>query len=207
MCASRSSKTSTAPARRYAAFAICSAATRAKRPPCRLAANQRAFAPTRIMQLKPVNVGLVGLGTVGGGTVNVLKRKAQEIERRAGSGIVITRAAARDLKRTRNCDTVGITLTDDPFAVVDDPDVEDVVELIGGTTPARDLVRRAIANGKRVVTASKALLAKYVSDVLAEAQRLGYAEADPTFVVEGIDAAHKLTILASIAFGILFHFD
>src|SRR3569623_542465 len=271
MCASRSSKTSTAPARRYAAFAICSAATRAKRPPCRLAANQRAFAPTRIMQLKPVNVGLVGLGTVGGGTVNVLKRNAQEIERRAGRGIVITRAAARDLKRTRNCDTAGITLTDDPFAVVDDPDVEVVVELIGGTTTARELVRRAIANGKHVVTANKALIAKYgneifaeaqqqgvmvafeaavaggipiikaireglagnriewlagiingtgnfiltemrdkgrdFADVLAEAQRRGYAEADPTFDVEGIDAAHKLTILASIAFGIPLQFE
>ena len=223
------------------------------------------------MQLKPVNVGLVGLGTVGGGTVNVLKRNAQEIERRAGRGIVITRAAARDLKRTRNCDTAGITLTDDPFAVVDDPDVEVVVELIGGTTTARELVRRAIANGKHVVTANKALIAKYgneifaeaqqqgvmvafeaavaggipiikaireglagnriewlagiingtgnfiltemrdkgrdFADVLAEAQRLGYAEADPTFDVEGIDAAHKLTILASIAFGIPLQFD
>ena len=223
------------------------------------------------MQLKPVNVGLVGLGTVGGGTVNVLKRNAQEIERRAGRGIVITRAAARDLTRTRNCDTAGITLTDDPFAVVDDPDVEVVVELIGGTTTARELVRRAIANGKHVVTANKALIAKYgneifaeaqqqgvmvafeaavaggipiikaireglagnriewlagiingtgnfiltemrdkgrdFADVLAEAQRLGYAEAAPTFGVEGLAAAHKLTILASLAFGIPLQFD
>ena len=221
--------------------------------------------------MNPVKVGLLGLGTVGGGTVSVLKRNAKEIERRAGRGIVVTHAAARDLQRVRNCDMAGIQLTDDPFAVVNNPDVDVVVELIGGTLTARELVSKAIANGKHVVTANKALIAKYgnelfaqaqeqgvmvafeaavaggipvikaireglagnriewlagiingtgnfiltemrdkgrdFADVLAEAQRLGYAEADPTFDVEGIDAAHKLTILASIAFGIPLQFD
>jgi homoserine dehydrogenase len=216
-------------------------------------------------------VGLLGLGTVGGGTVSVLTRNAQEIQRRAGRGIVIARAAARDVKRKRNCDTGGIALTTDPNAVVNDPELEVIVELIGGTTAARELVTRAIVNGKHVVTANKALIARHgneifslarekgvmvafeaavaggipiikaireglagnriewlagiingtgnfiltemrdkgrdFADVLAEAQRLGYAEADPTFDVEGIDAAHKLTILASIAFGIPLQFD
>ncbi|MEK7322464.1 MAG: homoserine dehydrogenase [Pseudomonadota bacterium] len=221
--------------------------------------------------MNSVKVGLLGLGTVGGGTVSVLKRNAKEIERRAGRGIVVTHAAARDLRRVRNCDLAGIQLTDDPFAVVNNPDVDVVVELIGGTLAARELVSKAIANGKHVVTANKALIAKHgnelfaqaqakgvmvafeaavaggipvikaireglagnriewlagiingtgnfilsemrdkgrdFADVLAEAQRLGYAEADPTFDVEGIDAAHKLTILASIAFGIPLQFD
>jgi len=221
--------------------------------------------------VKPVKVGLLGLGTVGGGTVDVLKRNAQEIQRRAGRGIVVARAAARDLKRTRNCDTAGIALTTDSDAVVNDPELEVIVELIGGTDAARDLVTHAIANGKHVVTANKALIAKHgneifaqarqkgvmvafeaavaggipiikaireglagnriewlagiingtgnfiltemrdkgrdFADVLAEAQQRGYAEADPTFDVEGIDAAHKLTILASIAFGIPLQFD
>jgi len=219
----------------------------------------------------PVKVGLLGLGTVGCGTVSVLKRNAQEIQRRAGRGIVIAQAAARDLKRARTCDAAGIDLTDDGLAVVDNPELEVIVELIGGTTVAKELVTRAIANGKHVVTANKALIAKHgneifaqardkgvvvafeaavaggipvikavreglagnriewlagiingtgnfiltemrdkgrdFADVLAEAQRLGYAEADPTFDVEGIDAAHKLTILASIAFGIPLQFD
>ena len=221
--------------------------------------------------MKPVNVGLLGLGTVGCGTVSVLKRNAKEIQRRAGRGILVTHAAARDLKRPRNCDAAGIKLTDDPFEVVNNPDVDVIVELIGGTLAARELVSKAIANGKHVVTANKALIAKHgnelfaqaqargvvvafeaavaggipvikaireglagnriewlagiingtgnfilsemrdkgrdFADVLAEAQALGYAEADPTFDVEGIDAAHKLTILASIAFGIPLQFD
>ena len=221
--------------------------------------------------MEPVKVGLLGLGTVGCGTVSVLKRNAQEIQRRAGRGIVIAQAAARDLKRLRICDAAGIALTDDPMAVVDNPELEVIVELIGGTTIARELVSKAIANGKHVVTANKALIAKHgneifaqareqgvmvafeaavaggipvikaireglagnriewlagiingtgnfiltemrdkgrdFADVLAEAQSLGYAEADPTFDVEGIDAAHKLTILASIAFGIPLQFD
>jgi homoserine dehydrogenase len=216
--------------------------------------------------LDPVNVGVLGLGTIGGGTVNVLKRNAEEITRRAGRGIVVTHAAARHPNKARICDTTGITLTSDPYEVVNDPDIQIVVELIGGDTLARELVMAAIGQGKHVVTANKALIAKHgneifaaaqkkgvmvafeaavaggipiikavreglagnkvewlagiingtgnfiltemrdkgrdFNDVLAEAQRLGYAEADPTFDVEGIDAAHKLTILASIAFGI-----
>ena len=221
--------------------------------------------------MKPVNVGVLGLGTVGGGTVNVLTRNAEEITRRAGRGIVVTHAAARDPDKPRICDTTGITLTRDPFEVVNDPDIQIVVELIGGDALALELVMKAIENGKHVVTANKALIAKHgneiftaaqkqgvmvafeaavaggipiikaireglagnriewlagiingtgnfiltemrdngsdFGDVLAEAQRLGYAEADPTFDVEGIDAAHKLTILASIAFGIPLQFE
>ena len=220
--------------------------------------------------MEPVKVGLLGLGTVGGGTVNVLKRNGQEIARRAGRGIEITQASARDLKKKRICDTTGIHLTLDPFEIVSNPYVDIVVELIGGDTMARDLVMQAIDNGKHVVTANKALIAKHgneifakardkgvivafeaavaggipiikaireglagnqikwlagiingtgnfiltemrdkgrdFDDVLKEAQALGYAEADPTFDVEGIDAAHKLTILASIAFGIPLQF-
>ena len=221
--------------------------------------------------MEPVKVGLLGLGTVGGGTVNVLKRNGKEIARRAGRGIVISHAAARDLNKPRICDTTGITLTTDPMAVVNDPDVQIVVELIGGDGLAHELVMRAIEQGKHVVTANKALIAKHgneifaaatqkgvmvafeaavaggipiikaireglagnhiqwlagiingtgnfiltemrdkgrdFNDVLKEAQDLGYAEADPTFDVEGIDAAHKLTILASIAFGVPLQFD
>ncbi len=221
--------------------------------------------------LDPVKVGLLGLGTVGGGTVNVLKRNAEEIARRAGRGVVISHAATRDINKERICDTSGITLTTDSQAVVSDPEVQIIVELIGGDGLARELVLAAIDNGKHVVTANKALIAKHgneifaraqekgvmvafeaavaggipiikavreglaanrvewlagiingtgnfiltemrdngsdFADVLAEAQRLGYAEADPTFDVEGIDAAHKLTILASIAFGIPLQFE
>ena len=221
--------------------------------------------------MEPVKVGLLGLGTVGGGTVNVLTRNAEEIARRAGRGIQVTHASARDISKARICDTTGITLTTNPQEVVSDPEVQIVVELIGGDTLARELVLSAIANGKHVVTANKALIAKHgneifaaaqkqgvvvafeaavaggipiikalreglagnrvewlagiingtgnfiltemrdngsdFGDVLAEAQRLGYAEADPTFDVEGIDAAHKLTILASIAFGIPLQFE
>ncbi len=221
--------------------------------------------------MKPVNVGLLGLGTVGGGTVNVLQRNAHEITRRAGRGIRVSCAAARDLNRPRHCNTEGIRLSVDPYSVVDDPEVQIVVELIGGVELARELILRAIANGRHVVTANKALIAlhgnelfaaarergvmvafeaavaggipiikavreglagnriewlagiingtcNYVltamrdegrefDEVLADAQRLGYAEADPAFDVDGIDAAHKLTILASIAFGIPLQFE
>jgi len=221
--------------------------------------------------VKPVNVGLLGLGTVGGGTFNVLNRNAEEITRRAGRGIRITHAAARDYDPARLPGLDKIRITDDVFAVVDNPDIQIVVELIGGYEPARELVLKAIANGKHVVTANKALIAKHgneifaaaqekgvmvafeaavaggipiikaireglaanqimwltgiingtgnfiltemrdkgrdFDDVLKEAQALGYAEADPSFDVEGIDAAHKLTILASIAFGIPLQFD
>jgi homoserine dehydrogenase len=221
--------------------------------------------------LKPVKVGVLGLGTVGGGTVNVLKRNAAEIARRAGREILITHASTRDLSRERICPTQGIVLTADPLTIINDPEIDIIVELIGGDTLAKDLVLKAIANNKHVVTANKALIALHgneifakasaqgvivafeaavaggipiikaireglsgnqiqwlagiingtgnfiltemrdkgreFSDVLAEAQALGYAEADPTFDVEGIDAGHKLTILASIAFGIPLQFD
>ncbi|MCG5512950.1 homoserine dehydrogenase [Ectothiorhodospira shaposhnikovii] len=221
--------------------------------------------------MKPVKLGLLGLGTVGSGTANVLKRNSDEITRRAGRGIEIVAAAGKNLE-SHNCrDVTGMRLTEDAFSVVNDPEVEVVVELIGGTTLARELVLCAVDQGKHVVTANKALIALHgneifaraqekgvivafeaavaggipiikaireglagnrinwvagiingtgnfiltemrdkgrdFQDVLAEAQRLGYAEADPTFDVEGIDAAHKLTILASIAFGIPLQFD
>jgi len=221
--------------------------------------------------LKPIKVGVLGLGTVGGGTVNVLKRNAAEIARRAGREIIITRASAKDLTKQRICDTQGIILTSDPLDIINDPEIDIVLELIGGAGAVKDMVLTAIANGKHVVTANKSLIALHgneifakaseqgvivafeaavaggvpiikaireglsgnriqwlagiingtgnfiltemrdkgrdFADVLAEAQALGYAEADPTFDVEGIDAANKLTILASIAFGIPLQFD
>jgi len=220
--------------------------------------------------MKPINVGLLGLGTVGGGTLTVLRRNAQEISRRAGREIRVVRAAVRNLDKAKAL-AGDLPLTTDPFAVVDDPSIDIVVELIGGLEPARELVLRAIANGKHVVTANKHLVAKYgneifaaaqakgvmvafeaavaggipiikalregltanriewlagiingtsnfiltemrdkgaaFEDVLKQAQELGYAEADPTFDIEGIDAAHKLTILSAIAFGIPMQFD
>ncbi|MGA9033086.1 MAG: homoserine dehydrogenase [Sulfuricaulis sp.] len=216
--------------------------------------------------MKPVKIGILGLGTVGCGTISVLARNGQEIARRAGREINIIQASARDLKKKRPCSTDGIKLVTDPYEVVRNPEIEVVVELIGGYEPARALVLEAIANGKHVVTANKALIAVHgneifaqaqkkgvmvafeaavaggipiikavreglagnriewlagiingtsnfiltemrdkgadFADALKEAQRLGYAEADPTFDVEGIDTAHKLTILAAIAFGI-----
>lgn len=222
--------------------------------------------------MKPINVGLLGLGTVGGGTLTVLRRNAQEITRRAGREIRVTMAAVRNVERARQqYGAADLVITDDAQAVVNHPEIDIVVELIGGTEPARTLVLQAIANGKHVVTANKALIAKHgneifaaaqargimvafeaavgggipiikairegltanriewvagiingttnfilsemrdkglpFDEVLAEAQRLGYAEADPTFDIEGIDAAHKLTILAAIAFGIPMQFD
>ncbi|MEJ2394915.1 MAG: homoserine dehydrogenase [Candidatus Thiodiazotropha sp.] len=221
--------------------------------------------------MNPVKVGLLGLGTVGGGTLRVLTRNADEIARRAGRGIQITQVAAKAYDPELLRGVEGIELTDDAFSVVENPDVEIVIELIGGYSPARELVMKAIENGKHVVTANKALIALHgneifaaaqkkgvtvafeaavaggipiikavreglaanhiewiagiingtgnfiltemrdkgrdFAEVLKEAQALGYAEADPTFDVEGIDAAHKLTILASIAFGIPLQFD
>ncbi|MBL3588819.1 MAG: homoserine dehydrogenase [gamma proteobacterium endosymbiont of Lamellibrachia anaximandri] len=221
--------------------------------------------------MNPVKVGLLGLGTVGGGTLNVLTRNAQEIARRAGRGIQITHAAAKSYDPEGLLGLDQVEVCDDAFAVVDNPDVEIIIELIGGYSPARELVLKAIENGKHVVTANKALIAMHgneifaaaqkqgvtvafeagvaggipiikavreglaanriewiagiingtgnfiltemrdkgrdFDDVLKEAQALGYAEADPTFDVEGIDAAHKLTILASIAFGVPLQFD
>ncbi len=221
--------------------------------------------------MNPVKVGVLGLGTVGCGSVNVLTRNAEEIARRAGRQIEISMAAVRDLDRPRICETEGIRLTTDPFEVANDPDIDIVLELMGGTEFAREVVVQALSQGKHVVTANKALIATHgnelfglaqekgvmvafeaavaggipiikaireglaanqiqwlagiingtgnfiltemrdkgraFEDVLKEAQELGYAEADPTFDVEGIDAAHKLTILASIAFGIPLQFE
>ena len=221
--------------------------------------------------MEPVKIGLLGLGTVGGGTVTVLTRNAAEIARRAGREIHIARAAAIQYNpEIPGLDQIG-EIGNDGFALVDDPEIDIVIELIGGYSPARELVLRAIANGKHVVTANKALIARHgneifaaardqgvvvafeaavaggvpiikalreglaanhiewiagiingtgnfiltemrdkgrdFADVLAEAQALGYAEADPTFDVEGIDAAHKLTILGALAFGIPLQFE
>lgn len=221
--------------------------------------------------MKPINVGLLGIGTVGGGTFTVLTRNQQEITRRAGRPIRIVRVADRDISRAKEITQGTVDVTDDAFSVVNDPDIDIVVELIGGYTVAKELVLKAIENGKHVVTANKALLATHGNEIFAaaqkrgvivafeaavaggipiikalregltanriewiagiingttnyiltemrekgldfdvalkDAQRLGYAEADPTFDVEGIDAAHKLTIMAAIGFGIPMQFD
>ena len=136
--------------------------------------------------MKPVNVGVLGLGTVGGGTVNVLTRNAEEITRRAGRGIVVTHAAARDPDKPRICDTTGITLTQDPFEVVNDPDIQIVVELIGGDALALELVMKAIENGKHVVTANKALIAKHGNEIFTAAQKQGVMVAFEAAVAGGI---------------------
>lgn len=221
--------------------------------------------------MESIKVGLLGLGVVGGGTWKVLARNAGEISRRAGRNIEVTRVAVRDIPKARALLGDAVELGTDSFAVVRDPSIDIVVELIGGDTLARELVLEAIAHGKHVVTANKALLAKHGTEifaaasakgvmvafeaavaggipiikairegltanriewvagiingttnfilsemrsrglpfatVLAEAQKLGYAEADPTFDIEGVDAAHKLTLLASLAFGIPVQFE
>jgi homoserine dehydrogenase len=221
--------------------------------------------------IKPITVGLLGLGTVGSGTIEVLRRNREEISRRAGRDIVVKAASARDLKKERKVSLEGIELVPTAGMIVERPDIDIVVELIGGDTAAKELVLKAIESGKHVVTANKALLAKHGTEifarahakgvmvafeasvaggvpiikairegltanriewiagiingtcnyilsemrdkglpfdmVLAEAQRLGYAEADPSFDVDGIDAAHKLTILSAIAFGIPMQFE
>lgn len=221
--------------------------------------------------MNELKVGLLGIGTVGGGTYSVLTRNKEAISRRIGREIRIVQVADRNLDLAKEVTAGRVALTDDAFAVVNNPDVDVVVELIGGYTIAKELVLKAIENGKHVVTANKALLAVHgneifkaaeakgvmvafeaavaggipiikalreglsanqiewvagiingttnfiltemrekglaYQDVIAEAQRLGYAEADPTVDVEGIDAAHKLTIMASIAFGMPMQFD
>ena len=223
------------------------------------------------MKLDAMRVGLLGIGTVGGGTYNVLTRNAEEITRRAGRPIEITVVADKDVARAKELTGGKVKVTDDAFAVVTDPNVDIVIELIGGYGVAKELVLKAIENGKHVVTANKALLAVHgteifakaqekgvmvafeaavaggipiikavreglsanriqwvagiingttnfilsemrdkglaFADVLKEAQRLGYAEADPTFDVEGVDAAHKITLLSALAFGIPVQFD
>ncbi len=219
----------------------------------------------------PIHVGLLGIGTVGTGTFSVLRRNQEEISRRAGRRILIKAVADKDLAKARKVVDSESEITDDAFALVRRPDIDIVVELIGGTTIAKDLILAAIENGKHVVTANKALLATHgneiflaaqnkgvmvafeaavaggvpiikalregltanriewiagiingtsnfilsemrekgstFAEVLAQAQKLGYAEADPTFDIEGVDAAHKLTIMAAIAFGIPMQFD
>jgi len=222
------------------------------------------------MTIQPIKIGLLGLGTVGSGTFDVLTRNQNEILRRAGRGIEIAAVGVRDAARARKRVGGAIPITTQLEDVVRHPDIDIVVELIGGEEPARSLVMQAIGRGKHVVTANKALLAHHgneifqaahergvmvafegavaggipiikalreglsanriewlagiingtsnfilsemrsrgasFAEVLAEAQRLGYAEADPTFDIEGIDAAHKLTLLASIAFGVPINF-
>jgi homoserine dehydrogenase len=226
---------------------------------------------TTTTNLSPIRVGLLGIGTVGGGTFKVLQRNQEEIRRRAGRGIEISMVAARDVQRAEALVGSSAVVVGDPFEVVNHPDIAIVVEVIGGTTTAKFLVLQAIANGKHVVTANKALLALHGNEIFAaaqakgvmvafegavavsipiikalreglsanriewvagiingttnfilsemrdkgldfdtvlkDAQRLGYAEADPSFDIEGVDAAHKATILSAIAFGIPVQFE
>lgn len=221
--------------------------------------------------MKPINIGLLGLGVVGGGTWKVLRENAEEIARRAGRDLQITHVAVRNTDKARALLGDGVRISNDGMDVVCDPEIDIVVELIGGDTVALEWIMEAIQQGKHVVTANKALLANHgnevfaaaqkkgvmiayeaavaggipiikairegltanriqwvagiingttnfilsemrarglpFNDVLAEAQRLGYAEADPTFDIEGVDAAHKLALLASMAFGIPVQFD
>jgi homoserine dehydrogenase len=220
--------------------------------------------------MKPINVGLLGIGTVGGGTWDVLNRNADEIQRRAGRAIRIAVVADKEVQKARSIVKDRAQIVEDAFGVVRGNEVEIVVELIGGYTVAKDLVLEAIAHGKHVVTANKALLATHGNEIFAaaqkkgvmvafeaavaggvpiikalreglsanriewiagiingtsnfilsemrdkgiafaealkDAQRRGYAEADPTFDIEGVDAAHKLTILSALAFGIPMQF-
>jgi len=221
--------------------------------------------------LKQLKVGLLGIGTVGGGTYKVLTRNAAEISRRTGVAIQVVQVADRNIELAKAVTGGQVDITDDAFTVVNNPNVDVVIELIGGYTLSRELVLKAIENGKHIVTANKALLATHgneifaaaqkagvivafeaavaggipiikalreglgankiewvagiingttnfilsemrekgltYQDVIGEAQRLGYAEADPTFDVEGIDAAHKLTIMSAIAFGMPMKFE
>ena len=223
------------------------------------------------MNQQPIKVGLIGLGTVGQGVVSVLRENAAEIARRVGRPVIVTHASARDINKARPITMDGITLVADAMSIARDADVDVVVEVIGGSTTAKEVILAALARGKPVVTANKALLAEegnaifsaalkagvpvafeasvaggipiikaireglagnrieslagiingtcnYIltqmtvkgqpyAEALADAQKLGYAEADPTFDVEGVDAAHKLTILASIAFGMPLSFS
>ena len=221
--------------------------------------------------MKPIKVGLLGIGTVGSGTFNVLKRNQAEITRRAGRSIEIAMVADLNVERARELTNGECEVVNDANLVVNNPEIDIVIELIGGYGIAKDLVLKAIANGKHVVTANKALLATHGNEIfkaaqeksvmvafeaavaggipiikalregltanriqwiagiingttnfilsemrdkgldfataLKQAQELGYAEADPTFDIEGIDAAHKATIMASIAYGIPMQFD
>ncbi|WP_338414040.1 homoserine dehydrogenase [uncultured Sphaerotilus sp.] len=221
--------------------------------------------------MKPIQVGLLGIGTVGSGTFNVLKRNQEEIRRRAGRGIEITMVADLNVERAREIVGDGVNVVADGRQVIANPEIDIVIELIGGYGIAKALVLEAIAAGKHVVTANKALLAVHGTEIFAaarekgvivafeaavaggipiikalregltanriqwlagiingttnfilsemrdkgldfevvlkEAQRLGYAEADPTFDIEGVDAAHKATLMSAIAFGVPVQFD
>ncbi|MDV6346428.1 homoserine dehydrogenase [Nitrosomonas sp. Is35] len=221
--------------------------------------------------MKPIHIGLLGIGTVGGGTYTVLKRNREEIARRAGREIIVTMIADKDLEKARALADSNVIVTGDAHEITTNPDIDIVVELIGGQTIAKDLILEALAHGKHVVTANKALLANHGTEifaaarakgviiafeaavaggipiikalregltanritwiagiingtsnfilsemrekglsfeqVLAEAQKLGYAEADPTYDIEGIDAAHKITLMSAIAFGIPVQFS
>ncbi len=221
--------------------------------------------------MKPIQVGLLGIGTVGSGTFNVLQRNQEEIQRRAGRGIEITMVADLDMARAQSIVGPSVKVVNDARAVIANPEIDIVIELIGGYGIAKALVMEAIAAGKHVVTANKALLAVHGTEIFAaasakgvmvafeaavaggipiikalregltanriqwiagiingttnfilsemrdkgldfdvvlkEAQRLGYAEADPTFDIEGVDAAHKATLMSAIAFGIPVQFD
>lgn len=216
--------------------------------------------------MKPIKIGILGLGTVGGGVFEVLRRNQQEIRRRAGRGIEVAMVCRRNVEAARALVGDAVPVVADPMAIINNPDIDIVVELMGGDTLARELVLKAIAAGKHVVTANKALLAIHGTEifeaarkkgvvvafesavaggipiikalreglsanhiqwvagiingttnfilsemrdkgldfsvVLAEAQRLGYAEADPTFDIEGVDAAHKATLISAVAFGV-----
>lgn len=221
--------------------------------------------------MNPINIGLLGIGTVGGGTYTVLKRNQEEIARRAGRAIVVKMIADRALDRAHSFADEGVIVTENAHEITTHPDIDIVVELIGGQTIAKDLILEAIAHGKHVVTANKALLANHGTEIFAaarakgvivafeaavaggipiikalregltanritwiagiingtanfilsemrekglpfdevldQAQKLGYAEADPTYDIEGIDAAHKITLMAAIAFGIPVQFS
>ncbi|MES9848431.1 MAG: homoserine dehydrogenase, partial [Candidatus Thiodiazotropha sp.] len=136
--------------------------------------------------MNPVKVGLLGLGTVGGGTLNVLTRNADEIARRAGRGIQITHAAAKQYDPSQLIGLENVEVTDDAFSVVENPELEIIIELIGGYTPARELVLKAIENGKHVVTANKALIAMHGNEIFEAAQQKGVMVAFEAAVAGGI---------------------
>lgn len=221
--------------------------------------------------MKPINIGILGLGTVGSGVVNVLHHNAKEISRRLGRDINILMVSTRDKQKAHSICDSSVLVTNNPFTVVEHPEIDIIIELFGGTDIAKDLVMSAIQHGKHVVTANKKLLAEYgnaifklaaeknvmvnfeaavaggipiikalreglaanniqsiagiingtsnfvltemrekgssFTDALAQAQELGYAEADPTFDIEGQDAGHKITIMSALAFGIPIDFQ
>ena len=233
--------------------------------------NESSLAGAATSERAPLRLGLLGVGNVGQGVFDVLVRNGGEIERRAGQPIRVVAASRRNVSAAKALADAGVRISADPMEVVNDPEVDVIVELIGGTTLAKSLVLRAIANGKHVVTANKALLAEHGTEIFAtahqagvivafeaavaggipiikalregltanhiewvagiingttnfiltemrdkgldfdtvlkHAQALGYAEADPTFDIEGVDAAHKLALMSAIAFGVPVQFD